>query len=163
MRESGGGAVAGPAPLHGRFWTPGVLVMVALMLIGGAFLAARFVFGIGAVSNLTDSRPWGIWVGFDVATGVALAAGGFTTAALVHVFGRETYEPVMRPALLTAALGYTFVVLGLLVDIGRPWAIWSPMFNWQPNSVLFEVAMCVMFYVTVLYIELIPVVAERYG
>jgi len=104
----------------------------------------------------------GIWIGIDVASGVALAAGGFTTAALAHILGRHYYEPVVRPALLTALLGYTFVVLGLLVDIGRSWAIWKPMFYWNPDSVLFEVAMCVMFYLTVLYIEFIPVVAEQF-
>ena len=86
----------------------------------------------------------------DVASGVALAAGGFTTAFLVHIIGRHYYEPVIRPALLTAMLGYTFVVLGLLVDIGRSWAIWKPMFFWNTHSVLFEVAMCVMIYLTVL-------------
>jgi Ni/Fe-hydrogenase subunit HybB-like protein len=93
---------------------------------------------------------------------VALAAGGFTTAALAHIFGKQYYEPVTRPALLTAALGYTFVVIGLLVDIGRSWAIWKPMFYWNPNSVLFEVAMCVAIYLNVLYIEFFPIVAEQF-
>jgi Ni/Fe-hydrogenase subunit HybB-like protein len=98
----------------------------------------------------------------DVASGVALAAGGFTTAFLAHILGRHAYEPVVRPALLTAMLGYTFVVLGLMVDIGRSWAIWKPMLHWNPNSVLFEVAMCVMFYLTVLYIEFLPAVIEQF-
>jgi Ni/Fe-hydrogenase subunit HybB-like protein len=93
-----------------------------------------------------------------VASGVALAAGGFTTACPGPYLGRHYYEPVVRPALLTAMLGYTFVVLGLLVDIGRSWAIWKPMIHWNPNSVLFEVAMCVMFYLNVLYIEFLPIV-----
>jgi len=151
-----------PAPLHSPFWTPGVLVMIAFMIIGAIAVLARFTNGIGYVSNLSNARPWGLWVGVDVATGVALAAGGFTTAALAHIFGRHAYEPVTRPALLTAALGYTFVVLGLLVDIGRSWAIWKPIFNWNTNSVLFEVAMCVMIYLHVLYIEFIPIVAEQF-
>ncbi|WP_246804140.1 NrfD/PsrC family molybdoenzyme membrane anchor subunit [Desulfosarcina cetonica] len=68
----------------------------------------------------------------------------------------------MRPALLTAMLGYTFVVLGLLVDIGRSWAIWKPMLYWNPTSVLFEVAMCVMFYLNVLYLEFLPIVVARF-
>jgi Ni/Fe-hydrogenase subunit HybB-like protein len=93
---------------------------------------------------------------------VALAAGGFTTAALAHIFGRHYYESITRPALLPAALGYTFVVLGLLVDIGRSWAIWKPMFNWNTNSVLFEVAMCVMVYLNVLYIEFLPIISEQF-
>ncbi|WDP92557.1 MAG: Ni/Fe-hydrogenase cytochrome b subunit [Desulfobacter sp.] len=150
------------SPLKKPLWTPGVLVMLVFMFAGFIAVIARFTGGIGYVSNLSNARPWGIWVGIDVATGVALAAGGFTTAALAHIFGRHYYEPVTRPALLTAALGYTFVVLGLLVDIGRSWAIWKPMFNWNTNSVLFEVAMCVMIYLHVLYIEFLPIVAEQF-
>ena len=152
-----------PEPLRKKFWTPGVYVLAALASAGALAVLARFVGGIGYVSNLTNARPWGIWIGIDVVSGVALAAGGFTTAALAHIFGRHRYEPLVRPALLTAMLGYTFVVLGLLVDIGRSWAIWKPMFNWNLDSVLFEVAMCVMFYLTVLYVEFVPVVAEQYA
>ncbi len=151
-----------PRPVHAKFWTPGVMVMAVLMGTGFVAIMARFIGGIGYVSNLTTARPWGIWIGIDVASGVALAAGGFTTAFLAHIIGRHYYEPVVRPALLTAMLGYTFVVLGLLVDIGRSWAIWKPMFYWNTNSALFEVAMCVMFYLNVLYIEFLPIVVERF-
>ncbi len=150
------------APVEEKFLTPGVMVLLALMGIGLAFAAARFFFGIGKVSNLSNQTPWGIWIGIDVASGVALAAGGFTTGAIAYVFNRDQFHAVIRPALLTAMLGYTFVVMGLLVDIGRYWNIVSPMFNWNPNSVLFEVAMCVMIYLTVLYIEFIPIAAERF-
>ena len=150
------------APVEEKFLTPGVMVMLAFMAVGLAFAAVRFLFGIGAVSNLNNQFPWGIWIGIDVASGVALAAGGFTTGAIAYVFNRPQYHAVIRPALLTAMLGYTFVVLGLLVDIGRYWNITSPMFNHNGNSVLFEVAMCVMIYLHVLYIEFIPIVAERF-
>jgi Ni/Fe-hydrogenase subunit HybB-like protein len=150
------------APIKAKFWTPGVVVLAILMAAGAAAIVARFIGGIGYVSNLTTARPWGLWIGVDVASGVALAAGGFTTAFLAHILGRHYYEPVVRPALLTAMLGYTFVVLGLLVDIGRSWAIWKPLIYWNPTSVLFEVAMCVMFYLNVLYLEFVPIVVERY-
>ena len=151
-----------PYPLRTRFWTPGVVTLAFLMAAGAVAVIARFTGGIGYVSNLSTARPWGIWIGVDVASGVALAAGGFTTAFLAHIIGRHYYEPVVRPALLTAMLGYTFVVLGLLVDIGRSWAIWKPTIFWNFNSVLFEVAMCVMFYLHVLYIEFLPVVTEQF-
>ena len=150
------------APVEEKFLTPGVMVLLALMAVGGAFVIARFLFGIGKVANLNNQVPWGIWIGIDVASGVALAAGGFTTGAIAYVFNRDQYHAVIRPALLTAMLGYTFVVLGLLIDIGRYWNIYSPMFNWNGNSVLFEVAMCVMIYLNVLYIEFIPIVIERF-
>jgi Ni/Fe-hydrogenase subunit HybB-like protein len=154
---------AKPAPVPAPFWTPGVLFLVALMATAGFFVIARYTGGLAAITNLKASHPWGLWIGIDVATGVALAAGGFTTAALAHIFGRHKYEAVTRPALLTAMLGYTFVSVGLFIDIGRSWAIWKPVVFWQPNSVLFEVAMCVVIYLHVLYIEFIPVVAERFG
>jgi Ni/Fe-hydrogenase subunit HybB-like protein len=152
-----------PAPVAAPFWTPGVLFLLALMATAGFFIIARYTGGLAAITNLKMSHPWGLWIGIDVATGVALAAGGFTTAALAHIFGRHRYEAVTRPALLTAMLGYTFVSIGLFIDIGRSWAIWKPVVFWQPNSVLFEVAMCVVIYLHVLYIEFIPVVAERFG
>lgn len=151
-----------PYPLKTRFWTPGVIVLAVLMAAGLLAIVARFTGGIGYVANLSTARPWGLWIGVDVASGVALAAGGFTTAFLAHIAGRHFYEPVVRPALLTAMLGYTFVVLGLIVDIGRSWAIWKPMIFWNPNSVLFEVAMCVAIYLNVLYIEFIPIVVEQF-
>jgi len=150
------------APVNNKFWTPGVVVLGFLAAAALVVIIARYIGGIGYVSNLSTARPWGLWIGVDVASGVALAAGGFTTAFLAHILGHHYYEPVVRSALLTAMLGYTFVVLGLMVDIGRSWAIWKPMFYWNPDSVLFEVAMCVMFYLNVLYMEFMPVVTERF-
>ncbi|MCX6829639.1 MAG: Ni/Fe-hydrogenase cytochrome b subunit, partial [candidate division Zixibacteria bacterium] len=125
--------------------------------------AYRLLFGLGSATNLTDQYPWGLWIAVDVASGVALAAGGFTTAALVEIFHKEKYHVVVRPALLTAMLGYTFVVIGLLADLGRYYNVWHPMLPsmWQGNSVLFEVGICVMIYLTVLYIEFVPIAVER--
>jgi Ni/Fe-hydrogenase subunit HybB-like protein len=155
-------AHAKPAPVEAKFWTPGSILLIAFMVTGLPFVIARYMGGLAAVTNLDNQHPWGLWIGIDVATGVALAAGGFTTSALAHIFGRHQYESVTRPALLTAMLGYTVVAIGLVVDIGRSWAIWHPIIYWQPNSVLFEVAMCVVIYLHVLYIEFIPVVAEHF-
>jgi Ni/Fe-hydrogenase subunit HybB-like protein len=122
----------------------------------------RFFFGLGAVTNLNNQYPWGLWIGVDVAAGVALAAGGFTTAALGHIMHKDEYHAIIRPALLTAMLGYTFVAVGVFVDIGRWYFIWHPLIMWNGNSALFEVGICVMIYVTVLYIEFLPVVTERF-
>ena len=151
-----------PVPMRARFLTPGVAVLLLVALTGLGVLAARFLFGIGAVTNLSNQYPWGLWIGLDVAAGVALAAGGFTTAALAHVMHRQEYRAVVRPALLTALLGYTFVALAVFVDIGRPLAIWHPLVMWNGSSALFEVGICVMVYMSVLYIEFLPVVTERF-
>jgi Ni/Fe-hydrogenase subunit HybB-like protein len=152
-------------PVRAPFLTPGVLVLLGLVAAGLLVAQARFVSGLGAVTHLDDRFPWGIWIAIDVATGVALSAGGFTTAALVHIFHRRRYESVTRSALLTAVLGYTFVVFGILMDLGRYYNIWHPIMPsmWSGTSALFEVAMCVMAYLTVLYIELMPVVVERFA
>ncbi len=150
-----------PTPMKGRFFTPGVIVLSILALNGVGFLLFRFLFGIGSITNLNNQYPWGIWIGIDVAGGVALAAGGFTTAALVYLMNREEYHVLMRPALLTALLGYTFVALGVNIDIGRWYYIWHPIFMWNGNSALFEVGICVTMYLTVLYIEFLPIVVER--
>jgi len=151
-------------PLFHPLRTWGMLLTLAVMALGAFFGARRFLHGIGSTTNLNDQYPWGLWIGFDVATGVALAAGGFTSAALVYIFGKERFHAVIRPALLTAALGYTFVVLGLLADLGRYWAVWHPMLPsmWNGNSVLFEVGICVMIYLSVLYVEFAPIVLERF-
>ncbi len=153
-----------PKPTNSKFFTQGVWILIALAGVGLLFALTRFIAGLEAVTNLNNQYPWGIWIGIDVATGVALAAGGFTTSALVYLFHCKKYKPLVRPALLTAMLGYTFVVLGLLVDLGRYYNVWHPMLPsmWSGHSVLFEVGMCVMFYLTVLYIEFIPIVTERF-
>ena len=155
----------GAAPVRRPFFTPGVFVLLGLVAAGVAAAAIRFALGLGAVTHLSNAYPWGLWIAVDVATGVALAAGGFTAAALVHVFHGRRYEAVVRPALLTALLGYTFVVLGILVDLGRYYNIWHPILPsmWSGHSVLFEVAMCVMAYLTVLYLEFVPIVVERFA
>lgn len=153
-----------PRPLAARYFTRGTLVLAAFAAIGLAAYAYRLLFGLRAATHLSNAYPWGIWISIDVASGVALAAGGFTTAALVEIAGRQTYHRLLRPALLTAMLGYTFVVIGLLADLGRYYNVWHPILPsmWQGNSVLFEVGMCVMIYLTVLYIEFTPVVVERF-
>ncbi len=151
-----------PAPIKAKFFTPGVIILSVIALNGLVFLAIRFIWGIGAVTNLNNYTPWGLWIGVDVAAGVALAAGGFTSAALGHVIHREQYHAIVRPALLTAMLGYTFVAFAVFVDIGRFYYIWHPLIMWNGNSALFEVGICVMIYVTVLYIEFLPIVTERF-
>ena len=151
-----------PVPVKHKFLTPGVIVLILIALNGLVFLAVRFISGIGAVTNLDNYTPWGLWIGVDVAAGVALAAGGFTSAALGHVIHREHYKDIVRPALLTAMLGYTFVAFAVFVDIGRFYYIWHPLVMWNGNSALFEVGICVMIYVSVLYIEFLPIVTERF-
>ena len=151
-----------PTPIAHKFFTPGVIFLSVLAANGLVFLLGRFLFGLGAITNLDNQHPWGIWIGIDVAAGVALAAGGFTTAALGHIMHKEEYHVIVRPALLTAMLGYTLVAVSVMIDLGRYYYIWHPLIMWNGTSVLFEVGMCVMIYLFVLYIEFLPIVTERF-
>ena len=138
-------------------------IFAAIMVSGLYATYLRVTRGLGGSTNLSDQFPWGLWIGFDVMTGVALAAGGFTLVAIVHIFNIERYQPVLRPAILTAFLGYLLVVVGLLYDLGRPDRIWHPLVMWNPHSVMFEVAWCVTLYTTVLFLEFLPMVLEKFG
>ncbi len=150
-----------PAPVHAKLLTPGVVLLAVLSLLGFAAMAYRFLWGLGAATNLDQQHPWGIWIGVDVASGVVTAAGGFTSAFLIYILHRDKYRVLARPALLTAALGYTFVCIGLQADLGRYYNVWHPMIMWNGNSVLFEVGMCVMCYLSVLYLEFAPILLTR--
>jgi len=142
------------------FWR---LVALAILAAGSYATLVRFTRGLGAATNLSDRAPWGLWIGFDVLCGVGLAAGGFAITTAVYVLHLEHWRPVVRPAVLTAFLGYLLVVVALIYDLGRPWNIWRPVVLWNPRSVMFEVAWCVMLYTTVLAVEFAPVAFDRLG
>jgi Ni/Fe-hydrogenase subunit HybB-like protein len=133
--------------------TPWTLVATAILAVGLPILAYRFYAGLGAVTNLSQIQPWGIWIGFDMMTGIVLAAGGFTLGAAVHLLGMHEYHPIVRPAILTAFLGYLMAVFGLIADLGKPWNMIMAIIHHGSASALFEVAWCVMLYTTVLLLE----------
>jgi Ni/Fe-hydrogenase subunit HybB-like protein len=143
--------------------TPWRFLLVVVFGVTAVIVYFRFFHGLGSVTNLSDETPWGIWVGFDILAGIGLAAGGFVMAATVYVFGLEKYRPLVRMAILTALLGYMLFIVGLVLEIGRPWNIWRCLVNWNIHSPLFEVAWCVMLYTTVLILEFSQVVFERFG
>ena len=147
-------------PFKITFWK---VVLLLIWLAGLIAAIVRFTKGLGAATNLSDKFPWGLWVGFDVITGVGLAAGGFTLAAAVYVFHIKRFYPVLKPAILTAFLGYVLVIIGLLFDVGRPDKIYNPLFMGNFHSPLFEVAMCVMFYTAVLFFEFSTNLFQRLG
>lgn len=141
-------------------WKAAALILIFLGIYSAI---CRFTRGLGAATNLSDSTPWGLWVGFDVLCGVALAAGGFTLTALVHLFGQKRFHPILHSTVLTAFLGYLLVCAGLLFDLGKPYNMWHVVIMWNPHSVMFEVAWCAMMYTTVLMLEFSPVVLTRFG
>ncbi len=140
---------------------PVVLILGTLVVIGVIVALIRFAFGIGAISNLNNSYPWGLWISLDLLCGVALGAGAFTMAAIVYIFNLKQFRPLLRPSILTGFLGYVMVIIALLVDLGRPERIWHMIVYQNGHSVLLEIGLCVMLYTTVLALEFLPVLLER--
>lgn len=139
------------------------IFVVALALLGWIVLLYRFYYGLGRTTNLSDTYPWGLWIGFDVISGVALAAGGFTIAATVYIFKLKKYQPLARPAILTGFLGYLLAILGVAADLAKPQNIWHMIPYRNVHSVMLEVGWCVMLYTTVIGLEFSPAVFERFG
>jgi Ni/Fe-hydrogenase subunit HybB-like protein len=156
--ESAAKAVGGP------IFTPAVNVLLALAVIAAILIVIRFALGLGATTAMNDGYAWGLWIAFDVVTGTALGCGGFAMALLVYIANRGHYHPLVRPALLTSALGYSIAGFSVMLDLGRPWLAWKIPFmvwHWNPHSVLLEVALCIMAYVLVLWVELSPAFLEK--
>ncbi len=153
------------APLRRRILTPTTLVLATLVAIAAFFIAQRFMYGLGAVTNINPGYPWGIWVVVDIVIGTAFGCGGFALALIVYILNKGEYHPMVRPALLGGLFGYTLAGIAVIVDLGRYWQFYNLLLPWyaQPNSVMFEVALCVMVYVIVLWIEFSPAFMERFG
>ncbi len=154
-----------PAPLGGPVLTKGTRALVVFAALGVAAMIYRFAAGLGGATALNDGYPWGLWIAFDVVTGTALGCGGYAVALLVYVLNKGEFHPLVRPALLTSALGYSMAAVSILLDVGRPWLLHRvPLYvsHWNYNSALFEVALCVMAYVAVLWIEVSPAFLERW-
>jgi Ni/Fe-hydrogenase subunit HybB-like protein len=156
---------AAPAPVGGSLVNIVTLSCGVLIALMAAILMVRFLFGLGAVTGLNDGYPWGIWIAVDVIIGSAFACGGFSVAMLVYIFNKGEYHPLVRPALLASLFGYTLAGAGVIFDLGRWWNVWNMFWpgSINPNSVMFEVAVCISLYIIVMWIEFSPVVLEKLG
>jgi Ni/Fe-hydrogenase subunit HybB-like protein len=143
--------------------SPTRLILWVLVLLGATVAGIRYVYGIGAISNLNNVYSFGLWISLDLLCGVALAAGGFTCCAAFYIFGRKDLQPLTRPAVLTGFLGYLAVIFALLVDLGHPERIWYFALYQNFHSPLFEVGTCVVLYTTVLFLEFSPMLFEWLG
>lgn len=157
---------ANAKPIGGTILTPSYKILLFVAALGVATILWRLAAGLGATTALSDGYPWGLWIAFDVVVGTALACGGYAVAILLYVFNRGQYHPLIRPAILTSALGYSLAGLAVAIDVGRPWLLWKVpvmIWRWNVNSVLLEVAVCIMSYVVVLWIELTPALLDRWA
>jgi Ni/Fe-hydrogenase subunit HybB-like protein len=151
-------------PVGGPLFTRPFTVLAVFVVLGFGVVLWRLIVGLGATTALSDGYPWGLWISFDVLVGTALGCGGYAVAILVYVLNKGKYHVLVRPAILTSALGYSLAGFAIVIDVGRWWNLWKVPLAWKLynlSSVLLEVALCIMAYVAVLWIELSPVFLER--
>ena len=149
----------------GKIFTPFNIISAPVILLGATLIVIRFINGIGAVTNLTQEVPWGLWIGFDVITGVAFAGGAYVVTFMAYILKNQNYKPIVRVTVLNGFLAYVFYAGALLLDLGRPWNVINPIIgnNFGTSSVLFLVAWHFLLYMIAQLIEFSPAVAEWLG
>jgi Ni/Fe-hydrogenase subunit HybB-like protein len=157
--------LAGQLRPRGEVLTPFNLISVPVITLGIVLIAIRFAKGIGAVTNLTQEVPWGLWIGFDVVTGVAFAGGAYVVTFMVYILNIEKYRPIVRVTVLNGFLAYVFYAGALLLDLGKPWNVINPIIgnSFGVSSVLFLVAWHFLLYMVAQLIEFSPAIAEWIG
>ncbi|MCD4737398.1 MAG: Ni/Fe-hydrogenase cytochrome b subunit [Bacteroidales bacterium] len=149
----------------GKIFTPFNIISIPIMILGLVLIIIRFWKGIGSITNLTQEVPWGLWIGFDVVTGVAFAGGAYVITFLVYILNMKKYHSIVRVTVLNGFLAYVFYAGALLLDLGRPWNVINPIIgnNFGTNSVLFLVAWHFLLYMIAQLIEFSPAIAEWIG
>lgn len=153
------------APLGGKLWTKPFTILFILAVLGLILMAYRFIYGIGAVTNLNDGYPWGLWIVYDILVATGLACGGYAMAIMVYAFNRGEYHPLIRPALLASVFGYTLAASAIVIDTGRYWNlinIFLPATSNIGSSWMVEVAISISSYIFILWLELSPVMLEKW-
>ncbi|MFC1500449.1 NrfD/PsrC family molybdoenzyme membrane anchor subunit [Candidatus Zixiibacteriota bacterium] len=149
----------------GKVLTPFNVISGVIILLGVILLVIRFATGLGSITNLSQDYPWGLWIGFDVVTGVAFAGGAFVITFLVYILRQEKYHAIVRVTVLNGLLAYMFYAGALLLDLGRPWNVINPIIgnSFGVSSVLFLVAWHFMLYMIAEFLEFSPAIAEWLG
>jgi len=149
----------------GKILTPFNVITGMIVATGAVLLAIRFIYGLGSITNLSQDVPWGLWIGFDVVTGVAFAGGAYVVTFMVYILGQKKYHPIVRVTVLNGFLAYVFYAGALLLDLGRPWNVINPIIgnSFGVSSVLFLVAWHFLLYMIAEAIEFSPAVAEWLG
>jgi Ni/Fe-hydrogenase subunit HybB-like protein len=149
----------------GKLLTPFNIISIPVMTLGLVLIIVRFWKGLGSITNLTQDVPWGLWIGFDVVTGVAFAGGAYVITFMVYILNMQKYHSIVRITVLNGFLAYVFYAGALLLDLGRPWNVINPIIgnNFGTSSVLFLVAWHFLLYMIAQLVEFSPAIAEWLG
>ncbi len=149
----------------GKIITPFNVISAVIILTAAVILVFRFANGLGSVAEASQERPWGLWINFNVITGVAFAGGAYVVTFMVYIIGLEKYRPIVRPTVLYGLLAYVFYAGALLLDLGRPWKVINPIIgnSFGLSSVLFLVAWHFILYMIAEFLEFLPAVSEWAG
>lgn len=150
---------------HGKIFTPFNVISIPIITMGIFLIVMRFVNGIGSITNLSQEVPWGLWIGFDVVTGVAFAGGAYVVTFMYYILNIKKYESIVRVTVLNGFLAYVFYAGALLLDLGKPWNVVNPIIgnSFGVSSVLFLVAWHFLLYMIAQLIEFSPAIAEWIG
>jgi Ni/Fe-hydrogenase subunit HybB-like protein len=152
-------------PMGGNILTRPYLFLSLLVLIALGLLVFRFVYGLGAATNLNNGYPWGLWVVLDIHITAAIGCGAYVLAVIMYIANNREFHTLLRPALVGSTFAYTLANLAAFVDIGRWWNFYQIALPWNINlnSVMFEIAICMFLYMIILWMELVPPVLEKFG
>jgi Ni/Fe-hydrogenase subunit HybB-like protein len=152
--------------VHSRLrlnFSPLVWALLVFMALAGLLALYRYAFGVGAISNLSNSYPWGFWVSFDLFTGIAISSGAFIIAAIIYIFELKEFKPMLRAVLLTALFGYIMEAMALMIELGHPERIWYFFIYQNWTSFLLFIGLYVMAYIGIMTLEFSPAIFERLG
>ena len=147
---------------RGKVLTPFNVLALLTVIAAVVILYIRFTQGLGSVGHASQDHPWGLWINFNVITGVAFAGGAYVVTFMFYILGQKKYQPIVRATVLYALLAYMFYAGALLLDLGRPWKVVNPIIgnSFGISSVLFLVAWHFILYMISLFIEFSPAVTE---
>jgi menaquinone reductase, integral membrane subunit len=138
------------------YWITLLLGGIAFGLVGAYIVLTQGLH----VTGLSNKVPWALWISIDLSA-IALGGSAFVFGVLVHLLRIKRFEVVGKLAILLGFLGYSTAGMILLFDLGKPFRFWHPVVYWQPHSLLWEITMCVVLYLSVLMAELLPIVLEH--
>ena len=146
----------------GKIVTPFNVFATIVLAVAAAILTLRFIKGLGAISHFSQFHPWGLWISFNVITGVAFAGGAYVLTFIVYILHVKKYHPIIRVTILNGFLAYVFYAGALVLDLGRPLHVINPIIgnSFGVSSVMFLVAWHFMLYMAAEFLEFSPAVAE---